>query len=47
MLTALAVLLTACPADDDPAEPPAEPTDEPEEAVGDWHYWVARGYELG
>lgn len=21
--------------------------DETEEAIGDWHYWTARGYELG
>jgi hypothetical protein len=21
--------------------------DETEEAIGDWHYWIARGYELG
>ncbi len=21
--------------------------DQTEEAIGDWHYWIARGYELG
>ena len=21
--------------------------DQTEEAIGDWHYWMARGYELG
>lgn len=21
--------------------------DDTEEAIGDWHYWIARGYELG
>ncbi len=24
-----------------------EVDDESEEAIGDWHYWMARGYELG
>ena len=24
-----------------------EADDETQEAIGDWHYWVARGYQLG
>ena len=26
--------------------PQAAPDEAPREAIGDWHYWVAHGYQL-